>query len=101
MSNVMFGLSALLQVNECLSTSMKICIFKVSRNGSLSTTVHIKDWKTIDSSKDPTAANSAAFSCNCLQYKKCREPKSLTADRDSYLITAYSCPLPGGRVPEI
>ena len=87
MSNLMFGLPALLQVNECLSTSMKICIFKVSRSGSLSTTVHIKDWKTIDSSEDPTATNSAAFSCSCLKYKECREPKSLTTYCDSYLTT--------------
>jgi len=80
MSNLTFGLPKLLQVNECLSTgtSMKICIFKVSRSGSLSTTVHIKDWKTIDSSKDPTTANSAAFSCSYLKCKECREPKSLT-----------------------
>jgi len=28
MSNVMFGLSALLQVNECLSTSMQICTLR-------------------------------------------------------------------------
>ena len=101
MSNLVFGLPALLQVNECLSTSMQICSFKVSRSGSLLTIVHISDQKTTDSSKDPIAANSAAFSCSCLQYKRCREPKSLTAYSDSYLITTYSGPLPGGRVPEI
>ena len=37
MGNLIFGLPALLQVNECLSTSMQIRSFKVSRSGSLLT----------------------------------------------------------------
>ena len=52
MSNLI-GLPTLLQVNACLSTSMKICTFKVSRSGSLLTTVHMTDQKTIESCKDP------------------------------------------------
>ena len=86
----MFGLPALLQVNECLSTSMQICTFKLSRSGSLLTTVKMTDQEKTDSPKDPIAANSAAFSCICLQYKKYREPKSLTTYHDSYLTTTYS-----------
>jgi len=42
----MFGLPALLQVNECLSTSMQICNFKVSRSRSLLTTVQMTDQIT-------------------------------------------------------
>ena len=82
MSSLVFGLPTLLQVNECLITSMQICSFMVSRSGSLLTIVHMTD-----SSKDPIAANSATFSCSCLRYKKYREPKSLTAYHDSYLTT--------------
>ena len=76
MSNLVLGLPALLQVNECLSTSMQICSFKVSRSESLLTAVHMTDQKTTESSKDPIAANSAVFSCSCMQYKTYREPKS-------------------------
>ena len=38
MSSLVFGLPTLLQVNECLSTSMQICTFKLSRSGSLFST---------------------------------------------------------------
>ena len=84
MSSLVFGLPTLLQVNECLITSMQLCSFKVSRSGSLLTTVHMTDQKTTDSSKDPIAADSAAYSCSCLQYKKYREPNSLSTYHDSY-----------------